>query len=59
MTKPDQSIETRRQTALIEVSADFDRRLAELDAPDAHDRVEAAMQLRGRTTPRPKAGESF
>jgi hypothetical protein len=59
MTKPHQSIEARRQTALTEVSADVDRRLAELNAPDAHDRVEAAMELRGRVTPRPKAGESF
>jgi len=54
-----QSIEQRQQAALIELSAEFDRQLADLNAPDAHERVEAAMESRGRVMPRPKAGESF
>ncbi len=49
----------RRQAALAELTADFDRHLAELKAPGARKRVEAAMASRGRGTPRPKAGASF
>jgi hypothetical protein len=54
-----QSPEQRQQTALAELTAEFDRRLADLNAPGTHVRVEAAMQSRGRAAPRPKAGESF
>jgi antitoxin (DNA-binding transcriptional repressor) of toxin-antitoxin stability system len=54
-----QSIELRRQTALADLTAEFDRRLADLKAPDARERIEAALKTRGRVTPRPKAGESF
>ena len=54
-----EGINGRRQTALAELSAEFDRHLAALQAPDARDRVEAAMASRGRVTPRPKAGASF
>lgn len=49
----------RRQASLAELTADFDRRLAALQAPDARKRAEAAMASRGRTTPRPKAGATF
>jgi len=49
----------RQQEALAELTAEFDRRLAALKAPDARDWVEAAMASRGRVTPRPKAGPSF
>ena len=54
-----EGINGRGQTALAELSAEFDRHLAALQAPDARDRVEAAMASRGRVTPRPKAGASF
>jgi hypothetical protein len=52
-------IDGRHQAALAELSAEFDRHLAALQAPDARARVEAAMASRGRVTPRPKAGASF
>ena len=54
-----EGIKGRHQTALAELSAEFDRHLAQLKAPDARGRVEAAMASRGRVTPRPKAGGSF
>jgi prevent-host-death family protein len=49
----------RRQAALAELSADFDRRLAALKSPETRGRVEAVMAARGRTKRRPKAGASF
>lgn len=53
-----EEIEKPHQTALAELTAEFDRRLAELQAPDTRERVEAAMASRGPATPRPKAGIS-
>jgi antitoxin (DNA-binding transcriptional repressor) of toxin-antitoxin stability system len=52
-------IDGRRQAALADLAAEFDRHLAALKAPDARQRVEATMASRGRVTPRPKAGASF
>jgi hypothetical protein len=49
----------RQQAALAELTTEFDRHLAALKAPDARERIEAAMASRGRVTPRPKAGASF
>lgn len=49
----------RRRATLAELTAEFDRRLAELRAPDTRKRAEAAMASRGQNTPRPKAGSSF
>ena len=54
-----EDIDARRRTALADLAAEFDRHLAALKAPDARQRVEAAMETRGRATPRPKAGASF
>jgi antitoxin (DNA-binding transcriptional repressor) of toxin-antitoxin stability system len=54
-----EGIDARRQTALAELSAEFDQHLAALQAPEARKRVEATMASRGRVTPRPKAGASF
>ena len=51
-------IDGRRQAALAELTAEFDRHLAALQAPDARQRVDATMAARGRVTPRPKAGTS-
>jgi hypothetical protein len=51
--------EERRQAALSELSADFDRRLAVLNAPETRGRVKAVMKARGRSKRRPKAGASF
>jgi hypothetical protein len=39
-----------------ELTAEFDQHLAELQAPNAREAIEAAMASRGRVTPRPKAG---
>ena len=49
----------RRQAALAELAAEFDRRLAALKSPETRSRVEAVMAARGRTKRRPKAGVSF
>lgn len=49
----------RQKETLTELTAEFDRRLAELRVPDARQRVEKALASKGRTTPRPKAGTSF
>ena len=49
--------EARRQASLAELSAEFDRRLAALKNPDAHKRVDAMMDARGKTKRRPKAGD--
>ncbi len=52
-------IKGRHQTAMAELTAEFDQHLAALKAPDARERTEATMASRGRVTPRPKAGASF
>jgi len=54
-----ESVKAGRETALAELSADFDRRLASLQDPDTHDRIDALMASRGRTPTRPKAGTSY
>jgi prevent-host-death family protein len=50
---------TRQQEALADLSAEFDRRLAALKAPDTRRRMTAAMASRGQLKVRPKAGDSF
>jgi len=49
----------RHQATLAELSAEFDRRLAVLNAPDARARIEATLASRGRGIPRSKAGPSY
>jgi len=49
------SAHRKHQTALAELTAEFDH-LAELQALEAREAIEAAMASRGRVTPRPKAG---
>lgn len=51
--------EQRRQAALAELSAEFDRRLAALNNPETRSHAEAVIEARGRTKRRPKAGVSF
>lgn len=51
--------EQRRKVALDELSAEFDRHLASLQAPHARARVEATMAAKGRVKTRSKAGASF
>jgi hypothetical protein len=52
-------VTSNRETALAELSAEFDRRLATLQEPDTGDRIDAVMATRGRTPTRPKAGSSY
>ena len=46
-----------RREALAELTAEFDRRLAALQDPEAGKRIDAMMDARGKTKRRPKAGE--
>jgi PHD/YefM family antitoxin component YafN of YafNO toxin-antitoxin module len=46
-----------REASLKELAAEFDRRLASLRRPDAHRKVDAVMDARGKTKRRPKAGD--
>lgn len=48
-----------RQSALAELRAEWDRRLAPLQDPDARARVEAVLAAKGRAKRRSKAGPSF
>lgn len=48
-----------RSAALEDVKAWFDQHLAQLQAPDTRERMEAVMASCGRTRTRPKAGPSF
>jgi hypothetical protein len=48
--------EQRRQAAIRELNAAWDRKLECLKHPDAHDRIEAIFEARGRSKKRPKAG---
>lgn len=45
------------EASLAELAAEFDRRLAILQSPDARDRVDAIMDACGKTKCRPKAGD--
>jgi len=49
----------RRRATIAELSAEFDRHLAQLQARDTHERMDAVLASRGRTRTRPKAGASF
>lgn len=49
----------RREAALKELSAEWDRVLAPLQEPGARARVEAALAAKGRAKTRSKAGPSF
>lgn len=48
-----------RKAALKELSAEWDRRLAPLQEPDARARLEALLAAKGRAKTRSKAGPSF
>jgi hypothetical protein len=47
----------RKQASLEELRAEFDRRLAVLQDPKAHERVDAMMDTCGKAKRRPKAGD--
>lgn len=53
------SDEQRFKAALKVISAEWDRRLAPLQEPDARERLESLLAAKGRAKTRSKAGESF
>ena len=57
--QPGGGTEQVRKAALKELSAEWDRRLASLQAPETAARVDAAFAAKGKVRNRSKAGESF
>lgn len=53
------ALKERDAAALDKLSAQFDERLASLQAPDAGKQAAAVFKRKGRLTTRPKAGASF
>jgi len=49
--------QAEQKARLAELTAEFDRRLASVRDPDARKRIDAAMDARGKTKRRPKAGD--
>ncbi|MDE1930100.1 MAG: hypothetical protein KGI43_00945 [Alphaproteobacteria bacterium] len=57
--KEAKTVRRDRQSALVELHAEWDRRLASLQAPDTAARVDAAFAAKGKIKTRSKAGPSF
>lgn len=57
--KEAKTVRRDRQSALAELQAEWDRRLASLQAPDTATRVDAAFAAKGKIKNRSKAGPSF
>lgn len=53
------ALKEREASVLDELSAQFNKRLASLQAPDAADKAAAVFKRRGRLSARPKAGTTF
>ena len=53
------ALKAREQSVLDQLAADFDRRLAGLQQPDARDKAAAVFASKGRLARRPKAGSGF
>jgi prevent-host-death family protein len=53
------ALKDREAAVLDQLSAQFDKRLASLQSPDAGDKAAAVFQRKGRLSRRPKAGSSF
>jgi len=53
------AMKAREESVLDQLAADFDRRLAALQRPDAGARVAAVFGSRGKLASRPKAGPAF
>lgn len=53
------ALKDREAAVLDQLSAQFDKRLASLQSPDAGDKAAAVFQRKGRLSGRPKAGSSF
>lgn len=57
--KEREETKANRRLARAELEAEWDRRLAPLQASDAAKRVQGVMAAKGRATRRSKAGQSF
>ena len=53
------ALREREQALLEQLSAQFQERLATLQAPDAHDKVSGVFGRKGQLTKRPVAGGSY
>jgi len=53
------ALKERERSVLDELSAQFQQRLASLNAPGAADRAAAVFERKGKLAARPKAGASF
>jgi prevent-host-death family protein len=53
------ALQEREAAVLDQLSAQFDQRLASLQAPDAVDKAAAVFRRKGRLSTRPKAGPAF
>jgi prevent-host-death family protein len=53
------TLKERETSVLDQLSAQFNERLAGLQAPDAGDKAAAVFRRRGRLSTRPKAGATF
>lgn len=53
------ALNEREASVLDELSAQFDRRLAGLQAPDARRKAAKVLQRKGKLSTRPKAGTAF
>jgi prevent-host-death family protein len=53
------ALREREASLLDQLSAQFDQRLASLQAPDAGDQAAAVFKRKGRLSTRPKAGTAF
>ena len=58
-TRPDEAAEARLQKAKKDLEAEWDRRLACLNHPDAHAKVDAIFNSGGRVKKRSIAGSTF
>lgn len=53
------ALRERESAVLDQLSAQFNQRLASLQAPDAADKAAAVFRRKGRLSTRPKAGPAF
>jgi prevent-host-death family protein len=53
------ALKEREASVLDQLSAQFDQRLASLQAPDAGKKAASVFQRKGRLSSRPKAGPAF
>jgi prevent-host-death family protein len=54
-----EALKAREQSVLDQLNAQFDQRLAGLQAPDAADKLDALFKRQGQLVQRPRAGNSF